>query len=468
MYIQGVTMKNAKIGFMPLYIKLYDDVGLAELRERLEPFYEKMAKGFEANGIEVVRSSFCRVHDEFAEAVAKFEAENVDCIVTWHAAYSPSLESIDVLSKTKLPIIIMDTTETYDFGPAQDSAEINLCHGIHGVMDMTNLLMRAGKPYAIAAGHYPTSDVMDRVIGYIKAAVAATSLPGSKVGTIGGSFDGMGDFLVSDEEMKDIFGVEVVYSEKDLVPIKAAVSEEDIQAEIATDKEECVVLGDIDPDVHYKTARNCLAVRRWIEEKGLDAFTVNFRKIIPEDGLEIMPFMEACKAMARGTGYAGEGDVLTAAFTGALMKGFGTATFVEIFCPDWRGGSVLLSHMGEYNRALASGKPELKQIPFVFGDADEPVVTYGRYMPGEAVFCNVFRTPKGFSMLISPVTMLDTHEDNFQGTVRGWMKPHMPLGEFLEKISRAGVTHHSSLVYGAKAEEIEFFAKLAGLDTVVL
>lgn len=461
-------MKKAKIGFMPLYIKLYDDVGLADLRAGLEDFYETLAKGFEAKGIEVVRFGFCCVKDEFRAAVDKFESEKVDCIVTWHAAYSPSLESAEILSATALPIVILDTTVMYDFGPAQDSAEINTCHGIHGVMDMTNLLMRAGKPYAIAAGHYPTSDVMDRVIGYIKAAVAANSLKGSKVGTVGGSFDGMGDFLVSDEEMAERFGVEVVYSEKDLVGLKASVTDEEVRAEIAKDLEECDVLGEIDPDVHYKTARNCLAVRKWIEQKGLDAFTVNFRKIIPEDGLEIMPFMEACKAMARGTGYAGEGDVLTAAFTGALMKGFDTAAFIEIFCPDWRGESLCISHMGEYNRALASGRPELKQIPFVFGDADEPVVTYGRYMPGEAVFTNVFRTPNGFSMLIAPVTMLDASEDNFKGTVRGWMKPNMPVARFLEEISKAGVTHHSSLVYGAKVEELVFFAKLLGLDTVTV
>ena len=115
-------MENAKIGFMPLYIKLYDDVGLAELRERLEPFYETMAKGFEEKGIEVVRSPFCRIESEFRDAVARFESVNVDCIVTWHAAYSPSLESAKILAETDLPIIVMDTTETYDFGPAQDSA----------------------------------------------------------------------------------------------------------------------------------------------------------------------------------------------------------------------------------------------------------------------------------------------------------------------------------------------------------
>lgn len=461
-------MRKPKIGFMPLYIKLYDDVGLAELHAQLADFYEVLAKGFEDKGIDVVRSAFCCVKDEFRAAVDKFEAEDVDCIVTWHAAYSPSLESIDVLAATKLPIVILDTTIYYEGGPAVGSELINPNHGIHGVMDMTNLLMRAGKPYAIAAGHYPTSDVMDRVIGYIKAAVAAKALPGSKVGTIGGSFDGMGDFLVSDEEMKERFGVDVIYAKKDLIAIKEKVTDAEVQAEIARDLEECDVLGEIDPAVHEMTERNCLAVRRWIEENGLGAFTVNFRQIIPADGLEIMPFMETSKQMAAGTGYAGEGDVLTAAFTGALMKGFDTAAFVEIFCPDWRGDTLLLSHMGEYNRKVASGRPELKQIPFTFGDAADPVVTYGCYQPGEAVFVNVFRTQDDFAMLIAPVEMQAAVEDRFEGTVRGWMKPQMPVARFLEKISRAGVTHHSSLVYGAKPEELEFFAKLLGLDVVML
>ena len=43
-------MKKIKIGFMPLYIKLYDDCGLQDIRDRLEPFYEKMAKDFEEKG----------------------------------------------------------------------------------------------------------------------------------------------------------------------------------------------------------------------------------------------------------------------------------------------------------------------------------------------------------------------------------------------------------------------------------
>ena len=181
-----------------------------------------------------------------------------------------------------------------------------------------------------------------------------------------------------------------------------------------------------------------------------------------------MPFMEASKAMARGTGYAGEGDVLTASITGALMRGFGDAAFVEIFCPDWRGGALMLSHMGEYNRALAAGRPEIKEIPFTFGDAADPVVTYGRLRGGEAVFVNIFKDETGFKLLASPVTMLDTAEDSFTGVVRAWMKPHMPVSDFLEEISRAGVTHHSSLVYGATTEQIAYFGRLLGIETVTV
>ena len=78
-----------------------------------------------------MRSPFCRLENEFKETVAGFEKEAVDAIVTLHMAYSPSLESIDVLCNTKLPIIVLDTTETFEFSATQNSSEIGYCHGFH-------------------------------------------------------------------------------------------------------------------------------------------------------------------------------------------------------------------------------------------------------------------------------------------------------------------------------------------------
>ncbi len=457
-----------KIGLLPLFIKLYDDIAYDNYHNGLDPFYAELVKKFEERGVSVVTNSFCRLKPEFAAAVDKFEKADVDCIVTIHTAYSPSLESIDALAGTSLPIVVLDTTPVLDFSDKQNQKEISFCHGIHGVMDMCNLLKRRGKAYAIAAGHYENSDVIDRCIGYVKAAVAVKALRGSRVGTIGGSFDGMGDFLVTDDEIKNTFGVDVVYGKTDdMAAIAASVTDDEIAAEIAAYRNDFELIGPVSDEAFRNTARACLAVRRWIAREGLNAFTVNFLKIGNSAGISVMPFIEACQELASGIGYAGEGDVLTAAIVGALLQGFRDTSFVEIFCPDWKGDTLFISHMGEMNYNLCAKKPEMKEINFIFGqDADNPVVAYGCYKSGQAVFANVFRDENGFCLLCEPVEIIAETTDSFQGKIRGWFKPSSPIAEFLEKISRAGVTHHSVMIYDATVEQIEYFGRLLGLNIV--
>lgn len=461
-----------KIGFLPLYIKLYDDCGSgAKARPRLEPFAAKLAGMLETRGFEAVVAPFCRVKSEFEAAIAGFEKAGCRAVVTWHAAYSPSLESIDALCGTDLPIVVLDTTETYDFGPCQDPGEISYCHGIHGVMDMCSMLHRRGKKFAIAAGYYASEELIDRAAGYLRAAVAASSMRGMKTGTVGGSFDGMGDFLVSDEEMKERFGVEIVYPEKgELASYAKEITDDEIAEEIKKNLNDFDQLEPVPEDSHKKTVRTSLAVRRWIEKRGLSAFTVNFLEVRPENGLTIMPFMEACRQMSRGVGYAGEGDVLTASLVGALMNGFADTTFVEIFCPDWRGNTLLLSHMGEFNCRLASGRPAMKEIPFIYGDADDPVVVYGRYRGGSGVFVNLYHSADGFKVLLSETEMVEVpdSEDRFKTKVRGWMRPKTTVAKFLEGLSFHGATHHSAFVYGADASQLGFFCDLLGLEYDVI
>ena len=69
-----------KIGFLPLYIKLYNDIGLDSTV--MQNFYNDVTILFEKRGIEVVTSPFCCVKPEFEKAIASFEAAQVDAIVT--------------------------------------------------------------------------------------------------------------------------------------------------------------------------------------------------------------------------------------------------------------------------------------------------------------------------------------------------------------------------------------------------
>ncbi|MBR2884796.1 MAG: hypothetical protein IKB93_08375 [Clostridia bacterium] len=455
-----------KIGYLPLYIKLYDEKGAK--REPLLEFYEETTKMFEARGAEVVTAELCRIKPEFDAAVANFEKEQVDAIVTWHAAYSPSLESIEALAETKLPIIVFDSTPTLEFTPAQESSEISWNHGIHGVMDMCSMLTRYKKPYAIAAGHYRESDCMDRVLGFVRAAIAAKKLDGMKVGLIGGGFDGMGDFAVEPKELKERFGISVeTVAPKALEETRKSVTKEDVASEIALEKAKYDFDDNVVMEEYEGFVSCCLSLRKFIEEKGYNAFSVNFLNV---EGLGTMPFTECCKQMEKGTGYAGEGDALTAAFTGAFLSSYPETSFVEIFCPDWKNNTVFMSHMGEMNYRITGSKPLITRTGSPYVKGIMPYAGYARMKGGKGAYINISRDKDDYKMVIAPAQMLAVEEDNFRNKIRGWMQPENSnnTAQFLEKLSKNGATHHSTFVYGITVEEAEFFASLLSIKTVVI
>ena len=458
-----------KAGLLPLYIKLYDDTAPG-VRPRLEAFYETVARSLEEKGVEILRSPFCRIEPEFAKAVADFEAAGADAVITLHMAYSPSLEAVDVLKKSSLPVIVLDTTETLEFTNLQSSGEIMYNHGIHGVMDLCSMLIRRDKPFAIAAGHYEASDCLDRVVGYLRAAIAARALGNARVGLIGGRFAGMGDFTVPAEEMKTRFGIETVeLTAERLAKCFDTVTAEEAARERQANEDLCDIQADTEEEGYEAYLRSCVAVEKCIREEKLTAFSATFLGMGREKaGIPTMPFMACCKAMERGIGYAGEGDTLTAAFIGALLRGWQETTFVEIFCPDWKNDVLFLSHMGEVNYRIRDTRPILCKNASRYSGEYNPYAAYTRMQGGKGVYVNICRGKDDFKLVLSGAEMLSYEADNFATGMRGWMKPGCPVAEFLEAHSRQGATHHSAFVYGATVEQLQYFAALLGLQSVVI
>jgi L-arabinose isomerase len=460
-------MKNIKIGLLPLYIKLYDDSNAD--RTFLYSFYNRVAGLLKNQGFEVIKNDFCRIKSEFKEAVEKFETEGADVIVTLHIAYSPSLESIDALCSTDLPIVVLDTTEAYGLNFNESPDPIMNNHGIHGVMDMCNLLKQRGKKYALAVGHESDGKVFKKASELIRAAVAAKSLKGSKVGLFGTSFDGMGDFLISKEDAKNIFGVDMInLSDDQMKKLTDSISDLDIEAEKEEYIKDYVSGGKIGDDLLSKAVRAALAVRKGISEMGLDAFSINFLDVSNKN-LGSMPFIECCKQMQMGVGYAGEGDALTASIIGALMKGFDDVSFIEIFCPDWKKNKLMISHMGEMSYAVAKDKPVLKACDFPYSDIAHVVKSLAEYKQGKAVFGNLFKDSDGkYKFLFSNITMVEG-EKGFEDSIRGWFVPdNLTIDEFLYKLSEYGAIHHSFMIYNVDIKALEYFAKLLGFEAYVI
>jgi L-arabinose isomerase len=457
-----------KVGLLPLYLKLYDD-GAADRRPQMEAFCGQIAAELERRGLSVARAPVCRVAPEFDAAVRSFEEAGAEAIVTLHLAYSPSLESADALSRTKLPIVVCDTTPAWSFGSSQDPDEVMYNHGIHGVQDMCNLLIRRGKAFTIQVGHWQKSDVLDRVVRDVSAARMASRMRTMRVGIIGRPFKGMGDFAVTPGELRSRIGAEVRSLEpRKFARLLASVTEQEVQAEREIDAKR-FDFGKVGPDAYMRSARTGIAVQKWVDREDLGAFTVNFLDVNRASGIPTVPFLQASKLMAAGVGYAGEGDTLTASLVASLAAVFPKTSFTEMFCPDWQGGTIYLSHMGEVNYSLVSGKPKLIEMQYKWSDAENPVFLAGRFRAGRVLFVNLAPVPSGFRLVVAPAAMVEARgKDRMEKSVHGWFKPDLDVPEFLARYSRAGGTHHLAVCYDADLGIVEAFAHLMGWETALI
>ncbi len=461
--------KKPQAGLLPFYLKLYDDL-MPACRAGFAEYVRRLGDGFEAQGIAVQTAPVCRVADEFKAAIRQFEKDGADCIVTLHLAYSPSLEALDAFCETDLPVIILDATMDADFGLSVSPDRIMFNHGIHGVMDFASMLRRRGRACEIVAGHDSDPRLLERAAELARAAVARRALRGSRVVRVGHTFAGMGDFAVPEEVLAGKLGIEV--RQVGLEALDQAVEQvtvDEVAREVACDRERYAC--ELPEEDHRRSVRAGLGLRRLLEQDSYLGVSVNFQAFDRADRpADTMPFLEISKAMGRGMGYGGEGDVLTAALVGALARAFGEVTFTEVFCPDWAGDRLFLSHMGEISPSVAGDKPRVICKPSFMGGALDPAVLTCAAKPGPAVFVNLAPGPgDSFTLIVVPVDVQaedGTLDPAMRDAVRIWVRPQLGVASFLEAYSRAGGTHHSALVLGEHVDAVAAFGRMCGLDVV--
>ncbi len=463
--------EKPRVGLLPCYLKLYDDL-LPECRAGFDGFVERIAAALESRGVAAHTAPVCRVADEFATAIAGCERAGVDALMTVHLAYSPSLELIDAACATNLPLILLGTTMDVDFGIGVSPERIMYNHGVHGVMDFANMLRRRRRTFEIVAGHVDDAAMMDAAADLVRAARGVAALRTSRVLRVGEAFAGMGDFAVEEAVLAGRLGIQA--HEVGIEALDAAieaVSEEEVAQEVAADRGRYAC--DLTDEAHARSVRVGLGLRHLLDEGGYAGFSVNFQAFDRADRpANTMPFLEISKAMGRGVGYGGEGDVLTASLVGALARAFGAVTFTEIFCADWVGDALFLSHMGEISPTVAGDVPRVFAKPFFSGGSLDPAILTCAVQPGPAVFVNLAPGPDDtFSLIVAPVEVLaeDASLDPaMRDVVRAWVKPKAKVAEFLEAYSRAGGTHHSALVLGDRADAIAAFGRMSGIEVVRL
>ena len=217
------------------------------------------------------------------------------------------------------------------------------------------------------------------------------------------------------------------------------------------------------------TARSELSLRSLVADQRLDALSFHFlSRWARIERTVTLPFVAVSRLMADGIGFAGEGDIVGAAGTWLLNRLCPPASFSEIFTIDFAGSSLVLSHMGEANVAMARGDCKVRLLA-----RPKPVTrTRGRqltlvtsFQPGPATLFALSQGPEGRWRFIASRMEIEDF-----GPLASLSAPHckvhnqINIRQWLTTYAKAGGPHHHAICFGDARSRIRLAAELLRAD----
>src|SRR3954453_24034711 len=455
-----------RIGLLGIMQELYDDM-LPGITERQAGYARELGAAL-APVADVEVAPPARNRADIERAVRDFETAGVDGLLVVMLTYGPGMRVARALSGTRLPICLANVPPVSQVTAEWDMADLTYNQGVHGAQDTANALMRAGVPFHVITDDWRADSFRDAVERWARAARAITAWGSLRVAVFGYPMTEMGDIRVDEGALLRALGPQVTYvAPGDLHRASEAVSREEIDAAIAEEDERF----DIDPALSTEERedhiRMQVALERILRERGYGAYSTHFDAIADDGRFARLPMAAASTLMARGFGFAGEGDALTAALVAAGHKLLPDAHFTEMYAMDFPTDSILMSHMGEGNWRVArtDRKPRLIKRPLGIGGLADPPTILFQYQPGPAPLGKLFSLGReGFRMLASEGEVLDTEDLPSLEMPYGHFRPDSVVRPSLNAWLRLGGPHHQVLNPGPPAGAWRTFTELAGIE----
>lgn len=458
-------MSKPRAGLLGLMIEAYER--WPEIKPAVGEFGTELVSAL-APFVEVEYGGVLTRREQVDEAVARFEADGKDLILVVLLAYAPSHIALPALLRTRLPVVIFNTQPMQAITSETRSWDTTRNHGMHGVQDLANVLLRAGRPFQIVTGHYRDPRALAQVGEWCAAARAAGLLRHMRIGLLGYPMEGMGDFALDQTALLAQVGVEVHHIAMRLVADCATQAPADaIARQIAADRACFQVSPEVTTGDHEASARLEYALREILSEGGMQGFASHFEAIGAEACLETLPFLAASKLLGEGYGFGGEGDVTSAAAVSLLQSLAGMANFTEMFSMDFAGNSALMMHMGEGNWRMARTDEPVHLLCSNQGMAAlrcEPLLLTFSLEPGPATLLSLTTAPGGqLKFVVAEGEVVDFPYLADMKRPHYKYRPAGDLCDFLTHYSLEGGSHHQALAFGHWAGTIEKLARLLGI-----
>jgi L-arabinose isomerase len=467
---EGLPRAKPRIGLLGVMQALYDEM-LPGVTERQAAYAAEVAASL-GDAVDVDVAPPVKDRESAERAVREFEGRDVDGLLVVMLTYGPAMRVTRALAHTRLPICLANIQPVPTVTPEWDMGDLTYNQGIHGAQDTANAMVRAGRPFSVVTDDWHADSFREAIHGWARAAAAVTRWRSLKVGVFGYAMNAMGDIRYDEHALLRALGPQV-----DAVALGAlhraavAASAGDVSALIADED----ALFEIDPllsrEEREDHARMQLGIERVLSEGGYEAYSAHFDAVGDDGRFRRLPLAAASSLMAKGYGYAAEGDTLTAALMSAARTLLGDTQFTEMYAMDFPTDSILMSHMGEGNWRLAREDRPIRLIkrPLGIGGLDDPPTFLFQYRTGPATLATLVSLGgESFRLLVCEGEILDTPELPKLEMPYGHFRPDRGVRTTMDAWLRLGGPHHQVLNPGRQADAWGTFSELAGLELAVV
>ncbi len=392
-------------------------------------------------------------------------------IITWMHTFSPAKMWIGGLKILAKPLLHLHTQFNRDIPWGSiDMDFMNLNQSAHGDREFGFMVSRMRKNRKIIVGHWEDRDVTHQLANWCRVAAAWHSMQNARIVRFG---DNMRHVAVTEGdkvEAQMVFGYSVnTHGIGDLVKVIDDISEKETN-ELIQEYRDTYIINDFSvvTESIRDAARIELGLLRFMQENNFVAFTDTFEDL---HGMKQLPGIAAQRLMAKGFGFAGEGDWKTAALV-RTMKVMATGleggnSFMEDYTYhfDPNDPQVLGAHMLEICPSIAQGKPKLEIHPLGIGGKADPARLVFDSREGHAINVSIVDMGNRFRVIVNEVdAVFPKHDLPKLPVARVLWKPLPDMKTACHAWILAGGAHHTCYSQNITTGMIEDYAEMANIE----
>ncbi len=474
-----IDLENLEVWFITGSQDLYGEDTLRQVASNARQIADYFSD-HQGIPVKVVYRPIVKNSDEIFQVIT--EANNaVNCIglLTWMHTFSPAKMWIRGLKALQKPLLHLHTQFNRDIPwGGIDMDFMNLNQSAHGDREFGHIVSRLHIPRKVVTGHWQDQEVIERINVWTRAAAGWHDWQGARFARFG---DNMRFVAVTDGDKvaaEEQFGFSVnTYPIGDLVAVINATVPEEIDSLLQEYEATYELADDVRAGGELRSslveaARIEIGLRKFLEKGGFKGFTDTFEDL---HGMVQLPGLAVQRLMAEGYGFAGEGDWKTPALVRAckvMGAGLpGTTAFMEDYTYhfDPSNPMVLGSHMLEVDAALAADKPRIEVHPLGIGGKADPARLVFNGLSGPALNASLVDMGTRFRLIVNKVEGIPVTEKLPKLPVaRVLWKPLPDMKTGCSAWIYAGGAHHTAYSLTLTPEYLEDFARIAGLEYVVI